>query len=96
MKNDEKQEEVKESIIESDIKTKKRKNKKKKKHGKHIKTEISAIPPTEEEISERIKGSYLETMNFDSFEPLREIKGIVPCILLLKKGNLYVFKIIIY
>lgn len=51
----------------------------KKREKKHIRTEKCTIPPTEEEIQERIKGSYLETMNFDSFEPLREIKGRIKC-----------------
>lgn len=50
-----------------------------KKDKKHIKTEISAVPPTEEEIAQRFKGSYLEKMNFGSYEPLISVVGRIQC-----------------
>ena len=41
----------------------------------HVNSEIWAIPPTEDEIKTRFKGSYLENMKFSSFQPLIDIKG---------------------
>lgn len=55
------------------------KNTQPKKDKNHIKTEIPAVPPTKEEIAQRFQGSYLEKMNFGSYEPLISVVGRIQC-----------------
>ena len=55
------------------------KKKGKKKKGKHQRQETPAKPMTLEQISSRFKDSYLENMNFDSYQPLIDVKGRVKC-----------------
>lgn len=50
-----------------------------KKVKEHTRTEIWAVPPTQEEIDERFKGSYLEEMKFAPFKPLTEVEGRLQC-----------------
>ncbi|CAI2376340.1 unnamed protein product [Moneuplotes crassus] len=80
-KRDLKEEDKKEEVSkQEEVRTKRRRSKsKKRREKKHVRTEKCTIPPTLEEIDERIKGSYLETMNFASFKPLTEIEGRIQC-----------------
>lgn len=58
---------------------KKKKNKKNKGSKPNLPQEIAATPLTEEEIQQRFKGSFLETLKFSSFLPLINAKGRVQC-----------------
>lgn len=73
------EEEKKETTTEQNDANKGDKQSKSKKKKEHVKTEICAKPPTEEEINQRFEGSYLQEMNFGSFKPLIEVEGRIPC-----------------